>query len=171
MQAYDLSKVRVLAIDNSYGMQQLVQRTLQVFNVRELSVVNSGTEALTMIPIFRPDLVIVDTITDDISGYELTRLLRSPQVTKDPFISIVMMSGFATWESVRMGRDAGINEYLVKPWSPKSLYEKISAVIENPRYFVKCESFFGPDRRRKERDKLPWPDRRGGGGANQQVTA
>lgn len=161
MKAYDLSNVRVLVIDSSYGMQQLVQRTLNTFNVRELSVVNSGTEALTMIPIFRPDLVIVDTITEDIDGYELTRLMRSPEVSKDPFISIVMMSGFATWESVKLGRDAGINEYLVKPWSPTSLYEKITAVIENPRNFVKCDSFFGPDRRRQTRDKLPCPERRG----------
>jgi two-component system chemotaxis response regulator CheY len=166
MQAYDLSDVRVLVIDSSHGTRQLVQRVLRTFNVQEFSVVNSGGEALTMIPLFRPDLIIVDTITDDMDGFELTRLLRSPEVSDDPFISIVMMSGFATFECVKKGRDAGANEFLAKPWSPKSLYTKIASVIENPRNFVKSETFFGPDRRRKASQRPPHPDRRGtaGGG-------
>lgn len=166
MQAYDLSDVRVLVIDASFGTRQLVQRVLRTFNVHEFSVVNSGSEALTMIPLFRPDLVIVDTVTDDIDGFELTRLLRSPEVNDDPFISIVMMSGFATYECVKHGRDVGANEFLAKPWSPKSLYSKITAVIENPRNFVKSGGFFGPDRRRKESDHLAHPERRGEGPSN-----
>jgi DNA-binding response OmpR family regulator len=50
-------------------------------------------------------------------------------------------------------RDAGVNEFLVKPISANTLFERIEALIERPRPFVRLkEGFFGPDRRRKSSD-------------------
>ena len=49
-----------------------------------------------------------------------------------------------------MARDSGITEFLVKPYTAKTLYDKIEAIIERPRNFVKADGFFGPDRRRKK---------------------
>ena len=47
-------------------------------------------------------------------------------------------------------RDAGTNEFVVKPLSATSLFTRIQWVIENPRHFVTTDNYFGPDRRRKD---------------------
>lgn len=49
-------------------------------------------------------------------------------------------------------RDAGVNEFVVKPISAKSLFTRIQTVIEGPRPFVRPKHYFGPDRRHKEID-------------------
>jgi len=49
---------------------------------------------------------------------------------------------------VMVARDAGITEFLTKPISAKSLYERIVNVVVRPRPFVKTKTYFGPDRRR-----------------------
>ena len=45
-----------------------------------------------------------------------------------------------------------MTEFVAKPYSVNTIYERICSVIENPRPFVKSEEFFGPDRRRQEKD-------------------
>ena len=52
---------------------------------------------------------------------------------------------------VRMARDLGANEALVKPLSAKKLANRIMRVVDYPRPFIRARDFFGPDRRRKEK--------------------
>ena len=48
---------------------------------------------------------------------------------------------------MRHARDAGMSVYLVKPFTARTLSEKITRIVENPRPFVNCETYTGPDRR------------------------
>ena len=49
-------------------------------------------------------------------------------------------------------RDSGVNEYLAKPVSARSIYSRICSLVENERPFIRCRDFFGPDRRRRRID-------------------
>ena len=60
-----------------------------------------------------------------------------------------MLTGYTDRLRVFHARDAGVTEFMAKPISPKSLYARISAVIDRPRPFVRAEDYFGPDRRRR----------------------
>ncbi|MGB1875916.1 MAG: response regulator, partial [Rhodospirillaceae bacterium] len=60
----------------------------------------------------------------------------------------IMLTGFSERGRIVSARDSGINEYLLKPVSPRSLYSLIRAIIEQPCRFVKTKAYFGPDRRR-----------------------
>ena len=62
-----------------------------------------------------------------------------------------MVSANTETHQILEARDAGATEYLAKPVSGKLFYDRIVAVIENKRQFVRAEAFFGPDRRRLER--------------------
>ena len=53
-------------------------------------------------------------------------------------------------DRVREARDSGVNEFLTKPVSAKSLLARLITIIESPRPFIKTESYFGPDRRRQD---------------------
>lgn len=60
-----------------------------------------------------------------------------------------MLTGYTEHQQVVEARDAGVNEFLAKPISAKPLYQRLAAIIDNPRSFVRTKSYFGPDRRRQ----------------------
>ena len=70
------------------------------------------------------------------------------------------MTGFSEERRVINARDAGITEFLVKPFNTRDLYKRLYQIIEKPRQFVRCEEFFGPDRRRRSSSNYDGPGRR-----------
>jgi len=61
---------------------------------------------------------------------------------------------------VRVARDAGITEFLVKPFSTKTLYNRLEQIIDNPRSFVFSSAYVGPERRRRGEPPPGVADRR-----------
>lgn len=61
-----------------------------------------------------------------------------------------MTAGSGHVSRVLRSRDAGISEYLIKPFAANALAVRIERVIENPRKFVVSDSYTGPDRRIRE---------------------
>jgi DNA-binding response OmpR family regulator len=91
---------------------------------------------------------------DPEGGIGLTRQIRTSHDSVNPYVPIIMMSGFSSENMVFIARDSGITEFLVKPFNAMQLYRRIYQIIEKPRQFVDAEKFFGPDRRRHS--KLPY---------------
>ena len=63
---------------------------------------------------------------------------------------IIMITAHSERPRIIAARDAGINEFVMKPVSAKTLFSRLNAVIEHPRRFVRIEEYFGPDRRRRK---------------------
>ncbi len=82
-------------------------------------------------------------------GLEFTVRVRLSEDSPNVFTPIIMVSGHIGRGRIVAARDAGVNEFVVKPISAKSLFDRIQAIIERPRPFVRLKSYFGPDRRRK----------------------
>ena len=70
------------------------------------------------------------------------------------------MTGFSSRLRVEKARDAGITEFLVKPFTSEDLYKRVHQIIEKPRQFVESDGFFGPDRRRRVDDNFKGPAKR-----------
>ncbi len=66
---------RILIVDNEVNLCAVIQRILEREGYRVITT-NGGTEALKLIPDFRPDIVLLDLMLPDISGHELCRLIR-----------------------------------------------------------------------------------------------
>lgn len=155
MKSYDLSNVSVLVVEKSDAMRALFKRLLKELKIGKVSIVASGTAAIEQFNRDTPDLVLVDWVTEDISGLEVVREIRNGEESQNQYAAIIMMSGLSSYDSIIRARDSGIHEFLAKPLSPKTLYEKVCHVIEHPRNFVRCENYFGPDRRRANRPLKP----------------
>ena len=75
-----------------------------------------------------------------------------------------MISGMVDHRCLTTARDAGVNEFVAKPFSPDIVFKRIQKLIESPRQFVYTPTYFGPDRRRskgyveEERRKLTEAD-------------
>lgn len=151
MRNYDLSNVSVLVVDNSDAMRALFRQLLKTLNLGKTTIIPSGEDAIEQFNRETPDLVIVDWVTRDISGLEVVKQIRTGEESQNQYAAIIMMSGLSSYDSIIKARDSGIHEFLAKPLSPKTLYEKVCRVIEHPRNFVRCDEYFGPDRRRSNR--------------------
>ena len=96
----------------------------------------------------KPDIVFIDW-SPTYDGLRLLHRIRRDPESQNPFVPIIMLSAFTEKFRITKARDAGVNEFLAKPISPKSLYQRIASIIEKPRPFVRTTSFFGPCRRRQ----------------------
>lgn len=75
----------------------------------------------------RPDLALIDWMLPDISGLELTRLLKREKEYED--LSIIMLTARAEEHDKISGLDGGADDYITKPFSPRELVARIQAVL------------------------------------------
>lgn len=157
-----LSNLRFLLVDDHPQIRLLVRTILHALGAREIFDATDGGEGLKVATEVEPDIIITDWAMEPMSGIEMVRTLRKSNNSMLQFMPVIMLTGFSERARIVTARDCGINEYLLKPVSPKSLYDRIRAIIEQPRRFVRAGPYFGPDRRRGEQ-QFPGPDKRGTG--------
>jgi CheY-like chemotaxis protein len=165
MYRVDCSRLRFLIVDDNMHMRRIVRALLHGFGVREAYEAEDGAAGLEAFTSYSPDIVIADWAMPILDGIELTRMIRTADTSPNPFAPVIMVSGYAEKRRVMEARDAGVNEFLVKPISAKALYQRIVSVVLAPRPYIKTKSFFGPDRRRTNDQSYHGEERRGRGTA------
>ncbi len=83
------------------------------------------------------------------TGIDLVRSLRQSGDDYERHLPAIMITGHSERAFVEAARDAGVNEFLLKPVSLNVLQLRIAEVIMKPRGFVETAAFVGPDRRRR----------------------
>jgi PleD family two-component response regulator len=161
--APDLSKLRYLIVDDSRYARRLIRDALYSYGLRHTREAADASAAITMLQSDPIDVLLLDNELPVISGTELTLLVRKGErEIPNPEIPIIMISGFTDPDRVVEARNAGIHEYLAKPISADALYRRIRTTIYNPRPFIRCKTYIGPDRRWVDKGNANGPDRRGG---------
>jgi len=142
-------------------MRRLVKVILRSMGVEYVAEATSGEEALKVMRDGIPDILITDWAMEPMNGLELTRYIRRAPKSPNRFMPIIMLTGYGAPERVQAARDAGVSEFIVKPLTAAALFQRVMSVVQKPRPFVRCEPFFGPDRRRHQ-DRWCESDRRHG---------
>ncbi len=154
------NSLSVLVVDDSAYMRHLLTTLLEALGVAEVHVAIDGNEAWEIFRRHEPDLVITDAAMMPVDGFDLAKRLRSLNGRALGTVPIIMISGHTDIASVERARDIGITEFLSKPISARSLYERLIQVVDRPRQFVETPTYRGPDRRRRDRP-FDGADRRG----------
>jgi DNA-binding response OmpR family regulator len=149
MQEPRLQRLSVLIVDDNQNMRELIRAILQAFGIVNIYDGRDGEHGITKIRDFSIDLVITDWVMEPQDGLDLIKWVRTSPDSPDSFLPIIMVTGHTEKARITEARDAGINEFMAKPVSAKSLYRRLVSVIEHPRQFVRTKTYFGPDRRRK----------------------
>ena len=157
-----LTNLKFLVVDDHAQIRSLVRTILFALGARNILDAADGGERLKVATESEPDIVIVDWAMEPMSGIDMVKAMRQSNNDKLKYIPIIMLTGFSERGRIVAARNAGINEYLLKPISPRTLYSRVRAIIEQPRRFVKTKYYFGPDRRRGE-ETFNGPDKRGTG--------
>lgn len=95
----------------------------------------------------RHDIVITDWLDNPDSGIQLIKKIRMDSKSPNKFVPIIMTAGSGHLSRVLRSRDAGVSEYLMKPFAANALATRITRVIETKRPFVVSATYTGPDRR------------------------
>ena len=159
MSGYRFERLKILVVDDNVHMRKLVITILQAFGVVQISEADSGDRAWTALREANPDVVVLDWVMEGMSGIELVKMIRSNPSCPNPFVPVIMLTGHTSAEHVLEARDAGINEFIAKPVSVKTMMSRLVAVIEHPRPYVRTNKYFGPCRRRGAED-YRGPERR-----------
>jgi two-component system chemotaxis response regulator CheY len=138
----------------------MTQQILKIFGFKHIFIADNGADGYELACAKEPDIIITDWLMDPVDGLEFTRMIRQSERVANPYVPIIMMTGYSSKIRVEEARDVGITEFLVKPFTANDLYTRIQQIIEKPRQFVATDVFFGPDRRRKNPKDYTGPVRR-----------
>ncbi|MCG8356115.1 MAG: response regulator [Kiloniellales bacterium] len=156
-----MERLRVLVVDDSQYMIGIVRTLLEAMGVSDIRGINCTDDPIHEIRTFKPDLIITDHIMEPINGLELIRAIRNQRNGNMRFVPVILLTGYAHEGVVTAARfDAGADAVLVKPVSAKRLHACIVSLYESTRTFVQTTTYFGPDRRTRDRP-FEGPDRRG----------
>ena len=155
-----LKSVQILLVDDNQHMRAIASAILASAGASKIREVPDGAQALQALREQHFDLAIVDFNMAPLDGVDFTRLVRNSPDSANPYLPIIMMTGHSEKSRVQEARDAGVTEFVVKPITAKAMLDRIQAVILRPRPFVKCDGYFGPDRRRMQKPDYAGPRRR-----------
>ena len=108
---------RVLVVDDEMGPRESLRMILKPRY--EIATADSGEAALKTLGTFHPDLIFMDIKMPQMDGIELLRRIKGT----DPSIEVVMITAYASLETVKNALTHGAFEYLIKPFSRQDLEE------------------------------------------------
>jgi len=119
--------LQILVVDDQQSMRELTRHCLKQMGISKIEIAKSGEEALGVLGKTKFDLIVSDWNMDGISGLELlTKIRGNPVIKKLPFI---MATGQKEKAQIMAAKEAGANNYVVKPFSTADLRKRIEAVL------------------------------------------
>lgn len=157
----DLSAVRILVVDDNRQSRELVKSVLASVGARDIHEASTADEAIACLGKAPIDFVILDQhLRAGGEGLALARRIRNDPASPSPFVSILMLTGHADERLVIAARDAGVSEFMAKPFTAAGLLRRVEVLILQPRVFVRSPDYVGPDRRRRSDGRHAGVDRR-----------
>ena len=119
--------IKVMVVDDQTSMRAMIRRTLQDLGFRDVRDKASATDALDDVRANRVHLIISDYNMPEMDGLQFLQEVRKDAVIgKTVFI---MLTASAEKEIVQKAAEMGVNNYVVKPFTPAALKEKIERVF------------------------------------------
>lgn len=153
-------QLKILIVDDNQHTRMLVTEILRAIGVNNVYEAADGGAGLQQLREHRIDMIFTDLSMQPMDGIEFVRRLRNAPDSPNQMAPVVMVTGHFTMAKVSAARDAGVNEFLTKPLTARGVLERLQRVIEHPRPFVRTDSYFGPDRRRRDDPEYRGPRRR-----------
>jgi two-component system chemotaxis response regulator CheY len=120
--------MKVLAVDDFPTMRRIVKTLLRQLGYTNISEAEDGQAALAKLQQERFDLVLLDWNMPRMTGLELLKAIRSDDSLRD--IPVVMITAEGRKEDVLEAVKAGVNNFIVKPFTAETLEEKLKKVLE-----------------------------------------
>ncbi len=114
---------KILIIDDDPLLRTLIQQSLEQDNYH-VTTAQNGTEGLELMEKAKPDLIILDIMMPDMSGWEICDRIR-----KTSTVPIIMLTARSSQNDIVRGLQAGADDYLIKPFHQAEMLARVSAVL------------------------------------------
>jgi len=118
---------KILIAEDEPDIRDLVTFTLQ-FAGHSVVAVGNGADAVAAARLEKPDLILMDVRMPRMTGYEACTLMKADPATAN--IPVVFLSAKGQDAEIQTGLDAGATEYLLKPFAPMDLTERVNVLLE-----------------------------------------
>lgn len=122
--------ITLLVVEDEAAIREMLQFTLARAGFRVIEA-GDGREAGERLAEEKPDLVLLDWMLPGISGVEFAKRLRRDEATRD--LPVIMLTARGEEESKLRGYEAGVDDYVTKPFSNQELIARIRAVLRRSR--------------------------------------
>jgi two-component system chemotaxis response regulator CheY len=120
-------KMSILVVDDFSTMRRIITNVLKQLGYENILEAEDGTKALTILESQHVDFVITDWNMPQMSGLDLLKAIRASKDRKT--IPVLMVTAEAMQENIIAAAQAGVNNYIVKPFDAKTLADKINKIF------------------------------------------
>jgi DNA-binding response OmpR family regulator len=138
---------RVLIVDPHAPGARMVGELMRSIGSSQVWVADSTERGLRLAQTYDPHIIFVEKSGDDMNGLDFTKKLRRSNLVCR-YAPVIMVTSQATAGGILAARDAGVHEFLRKPFTMKDLLRRLEAVTLRQRDWVEAVEYVGPDRRR-----------------------
>lgn len=150
---------RVMIVDPNLTAARLLGDLMKGMGAREILMEPDEKRAVALARDFEPGLVFVERSGPRLDGEAFARRLRRSDLACRR-VPIIMVTAEATATNIKGARDAGIHEFMVKPFTTGDLLRRVANVTLKPRDWVEAVAYVGPDRRRFNSGEYKGPQKR-----------
>lgn len=138
---------RVMIVDPHPAGSKLLGDLMRDIAGSQVWVAETHDKALRLAGGYDPHIIFVEMGPQPLDGIAFARALRRSHLGAR-FAPVIMITGQPTAGGILAARDAGVHEFLVKPFTLKDLLRRLEAVTLRQRDWVEAVNYVGPDRRR-----------------------
>ncbi|MBU6234465.1 MAG: response regulator [Alphaproteobacteria bacterium] len=120
--------MQVLVVDDYSTMRRIIRNLLNQLGFANVDEANDGQQALGMVGTKKYGLIISDWNMEPMSGLDLLKGIRGG-TNDNKAVPFIMVTAESKTENVILAKQAGVNNYIVKPFNAETLKSKIAAVI------------------------------------------
>jgi two-component system, chemotaxis family, chemotaxis protein CheY len=124
-----VSSLKILAVDDSPTMRRIIVNTLKRAGYDDVTEASDGKDALAKMKVEQFNFVITDWNMPEMDGLSFVSQVRSSDEFKD--MPILMVTTRSVKDDIIEAMKAGVNNYIVKPFTPETLGEKIGQVLKS----------------------------------------
>ena len=122
----DNGRKRILLVDDNQDILQVISRRLQSWGYEALTA-ESGEEGLRIAEEQHPDLILLDIMMPQMKGRDVCARLKANPKTQQ--IPVIFLTALGLADHFKAGMDVGAEDYIVKPFQPSELKERITVCL------------------------------------------
>jgi two-component system chemotaxis response regulator CheY len=120
--------MRVLVVDDFATMRKIEKNILGQLGIKNVDEADDGSTALPKLKSTKYDVVLLDWNMPNMTGLELLKAMRAEESLKN--VPVIMVTAEALKDNVVAAAQAGVNDYVVKPFNASTLEEKLKKVLK-----------------------------------------
>jgi DNA-binding response OmpR family regulator len=122
-----MSMPLILVAEDERDIRELIILSLQTNGLTDVIEAHNGEEAVTQAKMHKPALILMDVRMPKMTGYEACKVLKEDPNTDG--IPIIFLSAKGQETEIKLGMDMGAEEYILKPFAPDQLYQRVVDVL------------------------------------------